>query len=66
MCTTRTASRTVRNISKKMTQADFQKWTDYAIVLRNMALDREIEYDECVQKYEEVTDKTFKTLDIST
>ena len=39
-----------RYLKKKMTQAEFQKWADYAIVLRNKALDGEIEYDEYVRE----------------
>ena len=39
-----------RYLKKKMTQSEFQKWADYAIVLRNNALDGEIEYDEYVRE----------------
>ncbi len=39
-----------RYLKKKMTQAEFQKWADYAIVLRNKALDGEIGYDEYVRE----------------
>ena len=39
-----------RYLKKKMTQAEFQKWADYAIELRNKALEGEIEYDEYVRE----------------
>ena len=39
-----------RYLKKKMTQAEFQKWADYAIELRNKALDGMIEYDEYVRE----------------
>ena len=38
-----------RMASIKMTQAEFQKWTDYAIAMRNKALDGDVEYDEYVR-----------------
>ena len=37
-----------RYLKKKMTQAEFQRWADYAIELRTKALDSKIEYDEYV------------------
>ena len=40
----------LRYLKKKMTQAEFQKWADYAIELRNKALDGEIGYDEYVRE----------------
>ena len=38
-----------RYLKKKMTQAEFQKWADYAIEMRTKALDGEVEYDEYVR-----------------
>lgn len=38
-----------RYLKKKMTQAEFQKWADYAIEMRTKALDGDVEYDEYVR-----------------
>ena len=38
-----------RYLKKKMTQAEFQKWADYAIEMRTKALDGNVEYDEYVR-----------------
>ena len=39
-----------RYLKKKMTQAEFQKWADYAIEMRTKALDGSVEYDEYVRE----------------
>ena len=39
-----------RYLREKMTQAEFQKWADYAIVLRNKALDGGVDYDDYVKE----------------
>ncbi|MBP3855251.1 MAG: hypothetical protein IK990_06535, partial [Ruminiclostridium sp.] len=39
-----------RYLKKKMTQAEFQKWADYAIEMRTKALDGDVEYDEYVKE----------------
>ena len=39
-----------RYLKKKMTQAEFQKWADYAIEMRTKALDGNVEYDEYVRE----------------
>ena len=37
-------------VKKKMTQTEFQKWADYAIVLRNKALNGDVDYDDYVRE----------------
>lgn len=39
-----------RYLKKKMTQAEFQKWADYAIDMRIKALDCDVDYDEYVKE----------------
>ena len=39
-----------RYLKKKMTQAEFQKWADYAIMLRNKALDGGVDYGDYVKE----------------
>ena len=39
-----------RYLKKKMSQAEFQKWADYAIDLRNKALDGDVDYDDYVKE----------------
>ena len=42
-----------RYLKKKMTQAEFREWADYALVLRQKAYDKELsfkDYDELIRK----------------
>ncbi len=39
-----------RYLKKKMTQAEFQKWADYAIDMRTKALDCDVDYDDYVKE----------------